>query len=213
MFTKTQRRAGSTMVELVIYMALLGIVITSVMPLLFMSAEDRLLQQTISVVEENGTQVLQNLTFRIRNGERIISPIMGQSGSVLVVQTASGATNPTVIGYNSGAIVIVEGTHQQTITSSQIGVLDFRVRNTSTSATRQSVEIAFHITRTTRLLQPHYYLQYFNTSIALFPDDQTQSNTTTCSAPNCNPRNLYNWQVYNTSLEQCLDVAVPMYCP
>lgn len=201
------------MVELMIYLALLGLVIGTVMPLLFMSAEDRLLQQTISVVEENGTQVMQDLTLRIRNSERIISPVAGQSGSVLVLQTASGATNPTVMGFNSGAILIGEGTHIQTITSSQIGVTGFRVRNTSTAATHQSVEISLQISRTTRLLQPHSYFQYFNTSVTLFPDDQALSNISSCTLPTCTPANSFHWQVFNDALGQCLDAVLPLRCP
>ncbi len=207
------KRRASTMVELMLYLALLGLVISSVMPLLFMSAEDRLLQQTIAVVEENGTQALQNLTLRIRNAERIVSPTPGNTASVLVLQTASGATNPTVIGSSSGSIVIIEGTRMQTITSPQIGVTNFKVRNTSTSSTRQSLEISFNIARITRLLQPHSYFQYYNTSITLFPDDQTQSNSVSCAAPSCSPTNTFNWQVYNVELNQCLDVAQPLKCP
>lgn len=207
------RRRGSTLIELLIYMVLIGIVVGAILPLLFMSAEDRLLQQTISVVEQNGTQVLQDVTLRIRNAERIVSPTMGQTGSVLVLQTSSGSTNPTVIGWNSGALMIVESTHVQTITSSQIAVVDFIVRNTSTSSTRQSAEISFHLSRTTRLQQPHYYLQYFNTDVVLFPDDLTLGNTDTCASPTCAPANTFNWQVYNSQLNQCLEAELALHCP
>jgi type II secretory pathway pseudopilin PulG len=213
MHTLFIHRRGSTLIELLIYMVLIGIVIGAVLPLLFMASEDRLLQQTISVVEQNGTQVMQDVTLRIRNSERIVSPTLGHTGSVLVLQTASGSTNPTVIGWNSGVLLIVESTHVQAITSSQIAVVDFLVRNTSTSASHQSAEISFHLSRTTRLQQPHYYMQYFNTDVALFPDDLTLGNTDTCILPSCSPVNTFNWQVYNSALNQCLDATLPMRCP
>lgn len=208
----TQRR-GSTLIELIIYLVLIGIVVSVVLPLLFMAAEDRLLQQTISVVEQNGTQSLQDISLRIRNSERILSPALGHTGSVLVLQTGSGTTNPTLIGWNSGAIIIVENTHVQTITSSQVGVVDFVVRNTSTATTHQSAEVSFHIARTTRLTQPHYYAQYYDTNVGLFQEDQPQGNTQSCPAPSCSPANTYNWQVFNTDLNQCLEATLPLHCP
>lgn len=207
------RRPGSTMIELLIYMVLLAIVMGMVLPLLFMASEDRLLQQTISVVEQNGTQVLQDLSLRIRNSERILLPPAGQTGSVLVLQTGSGATNPTVIGWSSGAIMIVENTHVQIITSSQIAVSSFVVTNTSTADNHQSAEIGFFISRTTRLQQPHYYQEYYRTNVALFQDDSVQSNTVTCPLPYCSPANLYHWQVYNTDLNECLEAELAMRCP
>lgn len=207
------RKPGTTLVELLIFIALLGIVIGAILPLLFMAAEDRLLQQTISVVEQNGAQVLQNASQRIRNAERILSPAMGQTGSLLVMQTASGATNPTIIGFLSGAVLIIEGTLQQTISSSQVAVTDFLVRNTSTSATRQSAEISFSIIRTTRLSQPHYYLRSFTMAVSLLPADLPNNSNAVCAAPFCLPINTYNWQLYDRLTGTCLEASTPLRCP
>jgi|CXWL01.1.fsa_nt_gi type II secretory pathway pseudopilin PulG len=207
------RKPGTTLVELLIFIALLGIVIGAILPLLFMAAEDRLLQQTISVVEQNGAQVLQNASQRIRNAERILSPAMGQTGSLLVMQTASGGTNPTIIGFLSGAVLIIEGTLQQTISSSQVAVTDFLVRNTSTSATRQSAEISFSIIRTTRLSQPHYYLRSFTMAVSLLPADLPNNSNAACAAPFCAPSNTYNWQLYDKLTGTCLEASTPLRCP
>lgn len=207
-----RHRRGTTLIELIIFVALLGIVMSAIMPLLFMAAEDRLLQQTISLVEHNGTQVLQNTTYRIRNAERILSPAMGQTGTVLALQTGSGTTNPTIIGVYSGALMIIEKTTQQTVSSSQVGLYGFIVRNTSTSATHQSVEMSFYISRTTRLQQPHAYTQFFDTNIALFQDDFAQGTQSLCAAPFCSPTNTYNWQFYDAVSDSCLQASTPLTC-
>ncbi len=195
-----------------IFTVLLGIVIGAILPLLFMAAEDRLLQQTISLVEQNGVQTLQNITYRVRNGERIISPAMGQSGSVLVVQTASGSINPVIVGSNSGTVIIIERLVQEIITSSQVAVTDFVVRNTSASASRPSVDISFFVSRITRLQQPHSYREFFRTSITLFPADEPVGAISSCAAPYCSPANTFNWQVYDTTLQDCLEASLPLTC-
>ncbi len=207
------KRPGTTLVELMIFVVLIAIIIGAVLPLLFMAAEDRLLQQTISVVEQNGAQILQNVTQRVRNAERILSPAMGETGSVLALQSASGATNPIIIGFNSGAVLVIEKTTQLTVTSSQVAVSNFMIRNTSTSTSRQSVEISFRVSRVTRLQQPHYYIQDFQTNISLFADDLLQGSNAQCAVPFCYPDNTFNWQIYNTALGQCLEGSVPMKCP
>lgn len=62
MFCKAHRPA-TTLIELLIYVAILGVIAAVVLPILFMSTEDRLLQQTVSVVEQNGTQLLQTISY------------------------------------------------------------------------------------------------------------------------------------------------------
>lgn len=206
------RRAGSTLVELLIFAALLGIVMGTVLPLLFMAAEDRLLQQTISLVERNGVQAMQNITQRIRNGERILVPARGQTGSVLVVQTGSGAMNPTIVGTNSGSLVLIERITKEIVTSSQVAITHFEVRNTSVSDARPSVEILFRVSRTTRLQQPHSYEEIFRSSITLFPNDVPAGTNEKCSAPFCLPSNTFNWQIYEPATLECLEASVPLTC-
>lgn len=206
-----RQHAGLSLVELLIFLAILGIIVGSILPLLFSAAEDRLLQQTISVVEQNGAQVLQNVTIRINNSERIISPAAGHTGSVLVLQTSSGATNPTIVGLSSGSLIIVEHTLQQTITSTQVAVNSFSVKNTSTSTSHQSVHFTFQISRTTRLQQPHYYSQNFETTAALFPADQPVGAACGCPAPYCSGANVYNWQICEAGT--CYAATTPLTCP
>lgn len=205
-------RPGTTLVELMIFTALLGMIMAAVIPLLFMSAEDRVLQQTISLVERNGVQAMQNIAFRVRNAERILTPARGQTGSVLVVQTSSGSTNPTIVGIHSGTLIVVERTTKEIITSSQVGITDFEVRNTSVSDTHPSVEIFFYVSRTTRLQNPRYYEEIFKSSVTLFPNDMPAGAVSQCAAPFCAPANTFNWQIYDQANLQCLQASIPLTC-
>ena len=210
---KISSHAGSTLLELLLYTAVLGVVTGIAMPLLFSAAEDRLLQQTISAVEQNGAQILQNSAQRIHNSERILSPAMGHTGSLLALQTGSGGTNPTTIGVLTGSVLIIERTLQQTISSTDVAVTNFVVRNTSTSATHQSVELSFNVIRTTRLVQPHYYQKYFDLTVGLLPTDLPKGTNASCAAPFCLPANNYHWQIFNTATGLCYAAQTQLNCP
>ncbi len=187
---------GTTLIELLIYLAVLSLIAAVALPMLFSATENRLLQQTISIVEQNGTQILQNASLRIRHAERILDPAMGQTGSVLTLQTGSGTTNPTIIGMNaSGTIVIIEHAISELISSPQVAIQDFLVRNTSTSATRQSVTISFRVSRTIRLQMPHSYAQRFEETFTLLPNDLPVGAACGCASPSCEGNDVYGWDV------------------
>src|SRR5207248_1996679 len=95
-------RSGTTLIELLIFIAILAIAGSAILPLLFASTEDRILQQTVSIVEQNGSQILQTIGYRIHHAERVLDPLLRGSGSVLALQTGSGSENPTIIGISSG---------------------------------------------------------------------------------------------------------------
>lgn len=204
-------RRGSTLVELLIFVAILGMIIGAILPVLFSATENRILQQTISLVEQNGTQILQNIALRVRNAERILGPASGAEGSVLALQTSSGAIDPTIIGINSGSIVIIEHATLETISSDQVAVQDFQIRNTSVSATRQSVLVSFLVSRTIRLQQPHSYQQRFEAVMTLLPNDRPQGNACGCVAPACQGGNIYGWEVCDLGV--CGTASTPLQCP
>ncbi len=198
------------MIELIIFIAILGMIISISLPLLFSATENRLLQQTVSIVEQNGVQIIQNAGLYIRSAERIMSPAIGETGSVLALQTTSGATHPTIIGSLSGTILIVQRSTQELISSPQVAVTDFTVRNTSTSETNQSLTISFRVSRTIRLQQPHSYAQFFEATFALLPDDITDGGCE-CMPPVCLGNNMYSWQTCDGS--NCLTASTDMTCP
>ena len=204
-------RPGTTLIELLIFLAVLSVVITAAMPLLYGATENRLLQQTISIVEQNGTQILQNTALHIRQSERILAPAAGQTGSVLALQTASGGLNPTIIGVVSGSLVIIQHSTLELVSSPQVAITDLVVRNTSTSASRQSVLITFRVSRTIRLQQPHSYSQRFEEAVTLPPDDVPYVDDCSCVTPYCSGHNVYAWQICESN--SCLSASTQMQCP
>lgn len=213
MFMKLQvsARRGTSLIELLIFLGILSLVIAVALPMLFSATENRILQQTIAIVEQNGTQILQNTALRARNAERIVTPALGQTGSVLVLQTASGATNPMIIGLNSGSIVIIERDTQEVVSSEQVAIEDFFVTNTSESNDEQSLTISFRASRTIRLQQPHSYAQTFRIGIHLHPNNDPQG-ACGCGTPSCIATNSFRWHICD-EVSGCLTATVPLVCP
>lgn len=204
-------RAGTTLIELLLFLAVLSVIIGTALPILFSATENRLLQQTIAIVEQNGTQVIQNAGLKIRQAERILSPAIGQTGSVLALQTASGGLNPTIIGLNSGSIVLIQHATLELVSSQQVAVQDFMVRNTSTSDARPSVTVSFYVSRTIRLQQPHSYGRHFEFTIGLLPDDVETVDECGCAPPACEGNNIYGWHVCQEG--SCLSASTQLQCP
>jgi type II secretory pathway pseudopilin PulG len=208
---RQQNRQGTTLIELLIFLAILGVVVAITLPLLFTATENRVLQQTVSIVERNGAQIMQNTELHIRQGQRILSPAIGQTGSVLVLQTGSDELDPVMIGVSSGSVYLIEHTTRERISSPQVAVQNFIVRNTSTSTSRQSVSLSFRLSRTIRLQLPHSYARNFETTIGLSPADVVGEYACGCLPPYCSAANTYAWEVCEDN--SCLDGTSHLDCP
>ena len=206
-----QWKPGTTLIELMLFVAILAVLGVSMLPLLFSATEDRLLQQTESTVEQNGVQMLQIIGYQVHHAERIIAPALHENGSILTLQTSSGALNPTIIGINSGALILIRNTGRQTISSSQVAVESFTVSNTSTSASRGSVRVAFRLSRTIRLQAPRKYVQSFEGVFTTYPDDVLQGDACHCANAGCGNASLYVWDICVAGT--CETAQTALQCP
>jgi prepilin-type N-terminal cleavage/methylation domain-containing protein len=200
---------GFTLIELLIFLAIFSMVTVVMIPVLYTTIESRMRQQTIELVEDNANQVLQQIERRIRNAERIIAPAMGESGSVLVLQMSSGSINPTIIGVQTGALVVIEKDIVRKLTSTQVAVLNFVVRNTSPAASTPSVFSSFQISRTIHLNPPHTYTRFYENAAALHPTDSPTGDCG-CSSASCSD-NVLTWYVCFGG--SCSERQDNMVCP
>jgi hypothetical protein len=205
-------RSGTTLVELLLFLAILAIVGFSILPLVYTSVEARLFQQTVSSVEQNGIQLLQDIGSLTRNAERIVDPPVGESGSVIWLQSGSGAVNPTIIGTETGSFIIMQGNVRRVLSSSDVSILDFHIRNTSGTSSGQSLLVTFSVSRTVRLQAPRVYTQDFRGLFTLYPRGILQGGA--CMQPNmvpCGPPGTYSWQFASSS--SCLNASMYLDCP
>lgn len=192
-------------------MAIVAAVGIAMLPMLFSATEDRLLQQTVSAVEQNGTQILQTIGYHAHHAERIIAPDRQETGRLIALQTSSGSTNPTIIGFSSGALVLIRGAVREDISSSQVAVESFWVQNTSTSDGRNSLLVRFTLSRTIRLQAPRRYYQTFEGAFTLYPTDDPKGDDCRCAQPGCATSSLYVWQVCEAG--GCETAQTQLTCP
>ena len=169
-FFQTSNRPGVSLVELLIFIAIISIVGAALVPLLFSSTESRMLQESMSLVEANGSQLMQVIGKSIRESDRIIDPPAGQTKKQLALQTSSGGLSPTVFGILSGALLRIQKTTSQQMSAQEVSVSNFNARNTG-NGTSTGISISFTVSRTIRLSAPRQYRQTFQTFFSLYPKD------------------------------------------
>lgn len=208
--TRSRFHTGFTLIEVLFFMVIFAMVLMVMLPLLFSATEARLRQQTIALVENNGAQVIQSIARRARNTERILKPVAGSTGAVLALQHASSELHPTIFGVQTGSLVVIERDSKHQITTDQVAMIDFVVRNTSVTSNQQSFSYIFTISRTIRLEQPHTYERRFQGAVTLHPDDTPQSGGCACGVPSCTG-GIYSWNVCSAS--SCASRSAAMTCP
>lgn len=185
--------SGTTMMELVIFLAIFAMAAGVVSGVLISTSENRLRQQTVSAVDQNGTQLLQATTRLIRRGERILYPARGESGSTLIMQMGSDTENPTLLTVSTGALMLYKVESGSVLSPDTVVVENFTVRNTSASQDHGSVYISFTISKT--IAETFFsHERTFESAVTLFSDDLTQGDECECALPACNA-GVLTWNV------------------
>ncbi len=182
---RLRSRPGVTLVELLLFLGLMAITSSALIGFFFSTSENQLRQEALSDVDQNGAQLMQLFAYRVRHAERIRYPAKGATGSVLMLQMAPLEQDPTVIGVQSGAMLMDDAEQEYLLSDVDVTVKNFLVRNTSASATRQSLFISFDLEKTLPLAKNPTYTRHFESTFSLFPVDTTYGNSCNCTGMQC----------------------------
>jgi type II secretory pathway pseudopilin PulG len=80
---------GFTLIELLLYIGIVSVILASVSVFLFIILQSDVKNQAIVEVEQQGAQMMQRITHKIRNAESVNSPSPGQSSTNLSLNTGS----------------------------------------------------------------------------------------------------------------------------
>jgi len=142
------RSRGYTLIELLLYVALIGILLSAVTAFFGVTADARLKNQTISEVNEQGTYALDYIAQAVRNASVITLPAAASSGSQLTLTVPTSSLSPTVFSVANGVLQVKEGTGSAVaLTNSNIQVTSFTVTNLTKSGTMGIAQIAITINR------------------------------------------------------------------
>jgi Tfp pilus assembly protein PilW len=110
-YVQPLHQRGYTLIELLLYVAIVGALLTSVTYFFGTVTDARVKNQTILEVNEQGAAVMDYITQTIRNATSVTAPAIGVSGASLTLVVPTGALSPTVfsmpgsttLGYNGAS--------------------------------------------------------------------------------------------------------------
>lgn len=164
-------QAGYTLIELLLYVVMLGILLSAVVAFFGMTTDARVKNQSITEVNEQGADVMDYMTQTIRNALSIASPTIGTSANQLIVSGPTANLSPTVFSVVSGVLQVREGSSAAiALTSSKVQVSSFTITNVSRAGTSGIVKISFTISRlASPVLNEYDYQRTFTTSVGIRP--------------------------------------------
>jgi len=204
-----KHRSATSLVELLLFLGFFAVCSGIVISIIAFSNEHRVRQQVLTAVEQEGMQLTQVLTRRIRAAERILLPARSASGTALVLQMADETQNPTIIALQTGSIRVAEKNIVRTLSSEHLLIEEFEVRNTSASDNRQSLHLLFTAARIIPLPQQGMYRRTFTTLVTLFPDDELAGDDCGCASPTCTDGSL-GWEVCEDEI--CIPAETTLPC-
>lgn len=144
---KNNLQKGISLVETIVYVAILSIFIVALTSFSTNLISTRLHSQTVLEVNDQGSQAIKLITQTLRNGSSINSPTIGNSGSSLSIDTGISGTNPTIFSENGGVLYITEGSGSPiALTNNKIVVSNLTFSNFSRASTPNIIKISFTVT-------------------------------------------------------------------
>ena len=140
----TKNRKAFTLVETLLYVAIVSTLIFLMSAFLYFILESRTKFQTISEVENQGIQVVNIITQTIRDTENITLPVRGTSAASITLDVVDIAKDPIIFNSSGDNIQIKEGIGSIIpLTSSRVSVSELTFENISRDNTPGIVRFNF----------------------------------------------------------------------
>jgi prepilin-type N-terminal cleavage/methylation domain-containing protein len=168
---KHTRQTGYTLIELLLYVALIGVLLSAVVAFFGITADARIKNQTISEINDQGTYALDYIAQVARNATSISSPTVGASGTSLTLVVPTASLSPTTLSVTNGILQVKEGTAAAvSLTSSEVKIDSLNVSNLSRSGTSGIIQVSLTLSRANPLNRNEYdYQRTFTTSVGIRP--------------------------------------------
>lgn len=144
---KQPLNTGYTLIELLLYVAILGILTTAMGTFFVTIVELRVKNQSIAEVDQQAAFAMEYITQTIRNSTSVTSPTKGSgtaTSTTLVVPT--GSLSPTVFDLSGGILRVKEGTGSPiALTNGKVQVSSLSFNNNGTND--DILQISFVVSR------------------------------------------------------------------
>ncbi len=142
-----QTKKAFTLIETLLYISLTSIILISITAFVGTLLSTRLRNQALSEVDQQAVQLMQYLTYTIKEAEGINSPTAGNVASTLSLDVVTPTDDPTIISLNSGTARVQEGGGPFiNLNSNLVTISNLTFRNLSPSANTETIRIQFTVT-------------------------------------------------------------------
>lgn len=162
------KKSGVTFIELILYVAISAIILMVSAVFLSLLMRSRIKNQVMAEVGQQGTQIMQIITQKIRDADGINVPLTGTLGTQLSL-SIPGDTNPTIIEFVGSDVQIQEnGGAVVPLTSSRVLVSNGFFLNLTRSGTLGIVRIGFDLSHVNNTgANEYFFSRNFMTSASL----------------------------------------------
>ena len=132
---------GFTLIETIIYIAIVGILATALVSFGLAVTQVRNKNYVIEEVQANARVVMDFLADKIRESQTIVVPVDGMEGNVLELAMQDSSDN-FVFSLTDGVLYVTKGTQTaQAITGQEVLISQFQFLNLGGTGERDSVKI------------------------------------------------------------------------
>lgn len=133
---------GFTLVELLLYVFVASGILLSVVALVALLIQSRVKNQTISLVEQQGAQIIQLVTQEINNAKTITSPTVGNTANILQFQDINNQSQQ--VSLVSSTLFFNKNNKNYFLNPTTIQVSNLEVKNLGVAG-HDSVKIKFDL--------------------------------------------------------------------
>ncbi len=157
---------GVTLIELLMYMALLTILVTLISGIFASVLDSQLEAEASSAVDQDGRYLMAKLTRDMQSASAITQPAAGQQGSTL--QITVNSINYTYTSNGSGNLQLTNNNGTDNLNSFGTSVSNLNFQRIGSGGTNDTIRVSFTVTsRTKRSSGPQNETRNFETTLGL----------------------------------------------
>lgn len=163
------KAAGYTLIELLLYITLAGMLLVSLTMFFGMSVDARVKTQSVTEVNQQGASAMEYIQQTVRNASSISAPAAAASASSLTVVVPTASLSPTIFSLNGTVLQVKEGAAAAiALTNDDVQISNLTFTNLTRSGTHGVVRISFTVSRTNTSGRNEYdYSKTFTTTVTI----------------------------------------------
>lgn len=160
-------KKGFTLIEILIYIAIIGVVISGFIAFALSITGSRDKNYVVQEVQANGRMALDLISQKIKAANDVVSPGEGNSGSSLELDMPSPDANLT-FSLSNGILNATEtGSDPVLVTSDEVNVTNLTFTNLAPATEKDNIRIEMNIEYRNPGSQEFKYSQDYQTSISI----------------------------------------------